>query len=177
MHSRRGGGFVTGERAVEFSDEFGGAPVFSCVSLGADTIVGGGGSDGLIEHAALLGMAGADGRGCCDGTDQILGGAHEILGFAYHEIVTGGVGDEVLFGEAAADLLVRAPGAWAGGAGEDLLVGAQDAAMVTCFVLGDWTDGGTSGTFAAMLEDLRDGGRMIWAGTGTDTLDLDSAAA
>jgi len=162
---------------VEFSEDFGGMAVLSSVSLGADTIVGGDGSDAVLQNAALRGLLGDASITGRNGADVILGDCDTLLCCNAHEIVTGGLGDEVLFGDMSADPLHADASEWAGGAGEDVLVAAAEAAVVTGFTVGAWTDGAEGGAFAAMIEDLKAGGRMIWAGTGTDTLDLGELAA
>lgn len=164
---------------MDFSDDFGGLTVLSCVGIGADTIIGSDGSDSVLEDAARLGLLGDAASNGCHGTDAILGDSEEVLCFAFHEIVTGGIGDEVLFGDTVPDLLAEQAGEWAGGAGEDILVGMADVALVPSFDIGGWTDGGTAGTFVAVLDDLKAGGQMIWAvaGNGADTIDLGDLAA
>ena len=162
---------------MEFSEDFDGMAVLSSVSLGADTIVGGDGSDAVLQNAALRGLLGDAAITGRNGADTILGDCDFLLCCDADEIVTGGLGDEVLFGDMSPDPLNLDASEWAGGAGEDVLVGAAAAAVVASFTVGAWTDGAEGGAFAAMVEDLKAGGQMSWAGAGADTLDLGELAA
>lgn len=161
------------DRSVEFSEEFGGLTALACGSIGTDTIVGGEGSDALLHDAVLRGLRDEGDAFCVNGLDVILGEDGRPC-CALHEIVAGGVGDDVLFGDDAADILAQTGSEWAGGGGEDVLVGAQDAALV---VGSAWTDGVDAVEFAAAMDDLQAGGRMLWAGGGADSLDLSGLAA
>ncbi len=162
---------------MEFSEDFGGLSAPSIVSLGADTIVGGDGSDTVLENAALRGLLGDGATTGRNGADTILGDGDATLCCDAYEIVTGGLGDEVLFGDMSPDPLSKDASEWAGGAGEDVLVGAAAVAVVASFTVRAWTDGAEGSAFAAMIEDLKAGGQMIWAGAGADTLDLGELAA